>query len=215
MPYSVSTHHNPFCQGGWKSCAVLEQSSLDSPTAVSGPAACTSVGVPDSPSTATPDTLAPPSSTTFRMIPSSSANDEHAKFVLLSANSRILYTITSRGPTLMLVKDSRGRSTALIESSATPCVEIRGSTGKKRIDEWLMHDSANPCLRFMHWGEECYYWSIADDNTNLYRWSDREFQLLAEVRPWGSLFEIEMTSLALKKSLLEPSLVALMIMRRA
>jgi hypothetical protein len=151
MPYSVSTHHNPFCQGGWKSCAVLEQSSilsLDSPTTVSGPSSstCTSVGVPDSPSTATPP---PPSSTTFRMIPYSSAIYEHANFVLLNANSRILYTITSTGPTIMLVKDSRGRPTALIESSATPCVEIRGSTGKKRIDEWLMHDSANPYVIFI------------------------------------------------------------------
>jgi hypothetical protein len=44
----------------------------------------------------------------------------------------------------MVVKDSRGRQTALVESSATPSVEFRGSGGKRRINEWLMQDSANP-----------------------------------------------------------------------
>ena len=56
----------------------------------------------------------------------------------------------------MLVKDSRGRQAALIESSDTPCVEIRGSRGKMRIDEWLMYDNANPYVALI-WFEKSYF----------------------------------------------------------
>lgn len=96
-----------------------------------------------------------------------------------------MYSVIPSGSCLTLVKDSRGRPAALVELSDTPCVEIRGNLGKKRIDEWLMRDNVNPwvtynlleifaqcgigisCLRFMIWGGEYYYWAIALDGTHV------------------------------------------------
>jgi len=226
MPYSVSTHNNPFSQGGWQSRTSLEESSAfwdnatNAPSVRSNLSVCTSISVTESSPIVTPIsplvTPVAPSSTIFRLIPSSGSsttNDEHTSCSLLSPNNRILYTVSSTGPSLVLIKDSHGRPAALVESSATPSVDFRGSTGKKRVDEWLMQDSANPYLRFMLWNDEWYYWTISDSSTHLYQWSDYIFEFLAEVRPWGSMFEIEMTSPAMKKGLLEPSLVALVIMR--
>src|ERR1700691_656066 len=106
MSYSVSTHNNPFCQGGWQSHITMDQSPIPCPS--------------------TPPIIPiAPSSTKFRLAPCSSYSSnigEHTDYALLNPNNRILYTITSRGPFLTLVKDSHERPTALIESSATPCV---------------------------------------------------------------------------------------------
>ena len=173
MSYSMSTNSNPFCQGGWQPHMTIEQSPTwfnttnDSQPAYSDLPGPTSAGVRELSSTFTAidsnsttlTTPATPRSTTYRLIPSpsnSSSVNGHTSYALLSPNNRIMYTIASVGPCLTLVKDSRGRPTALLESSANPCVDIRGGRGKKRVDEWLMHDITNPQVSSISlWNHRC------------------------------------------------------------
>lgn len=146
MPYSVSTHHNPFYQGGWQSNSQ-SQSAEDATGAATFPVPFRSVDR-RAPSIEL-ELPAPPTAsyTTFRFIPSNQSPSESPgsiNCVILNPNNRIVYTITSESPNLTVMRDSHRRSVALIDWTSTISVDIRGGKGKKPANEWLMHDPLNP-----------------------------------------------------------------------
>jgi len=146
IPFSVSTHHNPFCQGGWQN--NTQHRTAECPVEKATTSSSEDTGVPSSLSAVWPTTPTMTTTyTTFRFIPSTpgpSMVPGGISCVVVNPNSRIVYTITSESPDLTVVRDSHRRSVALIESTSTPSVDIRGNNGKKPVKEWLTQDHMNP-----------------------------------------------------------------------
>lgn len=151
MSNPVSTHHNPYCQGGWKPYADEPQIKCAPPLHM------TYVGLPghSQPAVArhptthsTSSTLTSDAPTTFRVMrytPSTSGS-RRADCVVVNSNNRIIYTIAAENMGVIAMKDVRGKPVVIVDSSFIPSIDIKGGGGKRRIDEWLKQDATNPCV---------------------------------------------------------------------
>jgi len=92
-----------------------------------------------------------------------------------------------------------------------PVVDIRGEKGKKRLDRWLIPDSI-PNVQLMQWKGVWYSWTA--DQKNIYLRVRPQYGCpLAIVRSSGSMFEAEFAADAMECGLLEPSLVAIILIQ--
>lgn len=148
---------------------------------------------------------------TFRFVPSP---NNHVRFIncnIIGPNNRVLYTITSNDPHVTIMRDCQ-KDVAIIEwRSPFTMIEIRG--GKKmRKEDFLRQIVGKTSAQCMYWHNIPYYWTA--DDAHFYLYSENISSLpLAIVRASDPLFEMEVSPEAVQTGVLEPALVALIVMQ--
>lgn len=140
MSNPVSTHQNPFAQGGWESASGWKSQPASGPVAVAVPMSQSS----SLPCTWLPEMDVTPTSNylSFKiMLPESQTSQ--LSCVAIDSNDRLVYTVASIGTNVTLIKNTHKQCIAIIDTLPEPSVDIRGNKGKKRIDKWLLRDTTN------------------------------------------------------------------------
>ncbi|EPQ52257.1 hypothetical protein GLOTRDRAFT_47436 [Gloeophyllum trabeum ATCC 11539] len=133
--------------------------------------------------------------------------------VLIDAKANIHYRVESNSsPIFTFIKDSRGRSVAIIEWRSHPTIEIRGVAPKQSIQNWLGL-SRDGLSRIMTVGNRQYAWAPNGRHICLYATSSAAPQPLVTVSKTQATVTLEVTPRALELGLLEPSIVATVLLQ--
>ncbi|KAK0495941.1 hypothetical protein EDD18DRAFT_1075028 [Armillaria luteobubalina] len=108
-------------------------------------------------------------------------------------------------PTYTVLKDAKGRSTALVEWQSHPLVELRGVISKQKAGDWLRL-SQDKASRTMDVCGTRYLWIPQEQYINSPR-------LLARICRGHGTITLDIAAEAMQLGLLEPAIIATMLLQ--
>ncbi|KZT25684.1 hypothetical protein NEOLEDRAFT_332192 [Neolentinus lepideus HHB14362 ss-1] len=204
----MSTSQNPYA-AGWHH-AGMEQSVQSSPWdyTTSSPSVYGALPYSGASSSASGGSTGGTVTLTFTAFTPTILNS-----VLIDAQTNIHFRIESNNSAIFtLIKDSHGKIVAVIEWRSQPTVEIRHVASKQNIRNWLGL-SSDGLSRIMRVGNACYAWAPSGRHICLYTTSPAAPQMLAKVSKTHTTVNLEVTAQAMQLDLLEPSIVATLLLQ--
>ncbi|TFK55667.1 hypothetical protein OE88DRAFT_646312 [Heliocybe sulcata] len=208
------THLNPLAAGGWKlgkhgdgrsrtPHGRIGRSGAPHPTY--GALPVPSHSATHSVSTSSSGTV------TFRFVPTPNNPMRLVNCYITGPNNAAVYSVTSNDPHVTKIRDGTGDVAVIEWRSPSTMISFRG--GKKiRKDDFLKITAGKPSVQCMWWKTTPYFWTA--DDTYFYLYAENITSLpLAIVRVSDPLFEIEAAPEALQRGVLEPALVALIMIQ--
>ncbi|PBK79922.1 hypothetical protein ARMGADRAFT_950281 [Armillaria gallica] len=114
-------------------------------------------------------------------------------------------------PTYTVLKDAKGRSTALVEWQSHPLVELRGVISKQKARDWLRL-SQDKASRTMDVCGTRYLWIPQEQYINLYS-SGSSPRLLARICRGHGTITLDIAAEAMQLGLLEAAIIATMLLQ--
>ncbi|KAK0452353.1 hypothetical protein EV421DRAFT_1768465 [Armillaria borealis] len=114
-------------------------------------------------------------------------------------------------PTYTVLKDAKGRSTALVEWQSHPLVELRGVISKQKAGDWLRL-SQDKASRTMDVCGTRYLWIPQEQYINLYS-SGSSPRLLARICRGHGTITLDIAAEAMQLGLLEAAIIATMLLQ--
>ncbi|KAJ8081794.1 hypothetical protein AAF712_010328 [Marasmius tenuissimus] len=114
-------------------------------------------------------------------------------------------------PGYTIVKDSGGKSVALVEWQTHPLVEIRGVMSKQRVRDWLSLTSDKRSRRMSVRGNR-YFWAPDERYINLYS-ADGTPQFLARISRGHNTITLDLTGEALRLGFLDIAVTATLLLQ--
>ncbi|KLO06771.1 hypothetical protein SCHPADRAFT_678865 [Schizopora paradoxa] len=199
----MSTHSNPFVQGGWygQSQFSLGPDGTSNPQSAYG---ALPLGIPNNGVGHTLYQFTQPNPTILNSIVVSAA-DQRPRWKLTTDHSLAGYTT---------FKDADGKGVALIEWNPLPKVEIRGSLAKMPASEWLrvaMDSRFGRSVRQMDIRGARFVWCPNGDFIHLFTQTP-ESSPCVTVAKRRSVVDISFTPQAISWGLVEPCIVAVALL---
>ncbi|KDQ64083.1 hypothetical protein JAAARDRAFT_117722 [Jaapia argillacea MUCL 33604] len=133
--------------------------------------------------------------------------------IVIDRNYETVRRICSNiSPIFTLIKDPEGHNLALIEWNSLPTVEITGVIPKQKARDWLAL-TPEGMSRIMTVGQAYYVWAPAGKYVCLYSTVSSTLKILARICKTPMNVALEMSQAAIDLSLLEPCVVATVLLQ--
>ncbi|KAH9848378.1 hypothetical protein C2E23DRAFT_889216 [Lenzites betulinus] len=132
---------------------------------------------------------------------------------VIGPQQRTIYRIVTEptAPACTIFKDNENRNVAMVQWQPHPTVEIHGVASKQRVRDWIRL-SSDQSRRVMEVRGVQYAWTPMDGFICLYKAQSLAPRVLARIIRVPNTVTIEMTQDALQGGMLEPCLVATVLL---